>query len=373
MTVNPSERAGLRSTLRRAGRRIRLARGISGAVLAALAVHVVLIPWLLLKSVWPIDGTEYGLAVIAATALGAMAGFLVPVPNRLAARTLDRNLGLDERLAAALEFETSTHLPLAGPLLSDAAAHAGRLSVPTGVPLAPSSRPAHAALAVLAVSTLLVWLPPVPLVSPASVQAAPEAQPVVGASPVELGVTMTPITPLRRPPRQPVQETPAVEFRDSPVEIDPETLEHALRLSDQRRPFHDLDERLPSLRVGGVPGDILSLPADTLSRPDTELSARRYSRAEAAAALGELESLWGGARQRDTTRPPPLEVVRERPEEGGPASQPDGAEPVQREPSADDPPETMPLFPDEERLTPQSDRFASLPESTDTATSDVPP
>jgi hypothetical protein len=68
-----------------------------------------------------------------------------------------------------------------------------------------------------------------------------------------------------------------------------------------------------------------------------------------------------------------LEVVRERPEEGGPASQPDGAEPVQREPSADDPPETMPLFPDEERLTPQSDRFASLPESTDTATSDVPP
>ncbi len=373
MTVNPSERAGLRSTLRRAGRRIRLARGISGAVLAALAVHVVLIPWLLLKAVWPIDGTEYGLAVIAATALGAMAGFLVPVPIRLAARTLDRNLGLDERLAAALEFETSTHLPLAGPLLSDAAAHAGRLSVPTGVPLAPSSRPAHAALAVLAVSTLLVWLPPVPLVSPASVQAAPEAQPVAGTSPVELGVTMAPITPLRRPPRQPVQETPAVEFRDSPVEIDPETLEHALRLSDQRRPFHDLDERLPSLRVGGAPGDILSLPADTLSRPDTELSARRYSRAEAAAALGELESLWGGARQRDTTRPPPLEVVRERPEEGGPASQPDGAEPVQREPSADDPPETMPLFPDEERLTPQSDRFASLPESTDTATSDVPP
>ena len=184
---------------------------------------------------------------------------------------------------------------------------------------------------------------------------------------------MAPITPLRRPPRQPIQETPAVEFRDSPVEIDPETLEHALRLSDQRRPFHDLDERLPSLRVGGAPGDILSLPADTLSRPDTELSARRYSRAEAAAALGELESLWGGARQRDTTRPPPLEVVRERPEEGGPASQPDGAEPVQREPSADDPPETMPLFPDEERLTPQSDRFASLRESTDTATSDVPP
>ncbi len=373
MTANPSERAGLRSTLRRAGRRIRLARGISGAVLAALAVHVVLIPWLLLKSVWPIDGTEYGLAVIAATALGAMAGFLVPVPLQKAARTLDRNLGLDERLTAALEFESSAHLPLAGPLLSDAATHAGRLSVPAGVSLAPSARPTRAALAVLAVSALLVWLPPVPLVSPASVQAAPEAQPVVGATPVELGATMAPITPLQRPPRQPIQETPAVEFRDSPVEIDPETLEHALRLSDQRRPFHDLDERLPSLRVGGVPGDILSLPADTLSRPDTELSARRYSRAEAAAALGELESLWGGARQRDTTRPPPLEVVRERPEEGGPASQPDGAEPVQREPSADDPPETMPLFPDEERLTPQSDRFASLPESTDTATSDVPP
>ena len=373
MTGNVSERAGLRSTLRRAGRRIRLARGIAGAVLGALAVHVVLVPWLVLKSVWPIGGSEYVLAVVAATTFGALVGLLVPVPLRQAARTLDRNLDLDERLTAALEFESSTHLPLAAPLVADAAAHARRLSVATAVPLAPPSRPTRGAVAALAVSALLVWLPPLPLVSPASVHAAPDPRPAVETTPAEFHAATSPIPPLRRPPRAPVREPLAVEFRDSPLETDPESLEQSLRLADDRHPFRDLDDRLPSLRVGGAPGSVLPLPADAVSRPDTELSARRYSRAEADAALGELESLWGGARQRDTTRPPPLEVVRERPEEGGPASQPEGGEPVQREPSADDPPETMPLFPDEERLTPQSDRFASLPESTDAATSDVPP
>ena len=373
MTGNVSERADLRSTLRRAGRRIRLARGIAGAVLGALAVHVVLVPWLVLKSVWPIGGPEYVLAVVAATTFGALVGLLVPVPLRQAARTLDRKLELDERLTAALEFESSTHLPLVAPLVADAAAHARRLSVATAVPLAPPSRPTRGAVAALAVSALLVWLPPLPLVSPASVHAAPDPRPAVETTPAEFHAATSPIPPLRRPPRAPVREPLAVEFRDSPLETDPESLEQSLRLADDRHPFRDLDDRLPSLRVGGAPGSVLPLPADAVSRPDTELSARRYSRAEADAALGELESLWGGARQRDTTRPPPLEVVRERPEEGGPASQPEGGEPVQREPSADDPPETMPLFPDEERLTPQSDRFASLPESTDATTSDVPP
>ena len=373
MTGNAAERASLRSTLRRAGRRIRLARGVAGAVLAALSVHVVLVPWLVLKSVWPIGGSEYVLAVAAAATFGAFVGFLVPVPLRQAARTLDRNLGLDERLTAALEFESCTHLPLAAPLVADAAAHARRLSVPTAVPLAPPSRPTRGAMAALATSALLVWLPPLPLAAPASVHAAPDAGPVAEATPAAFQAATSPIPPLRRPPRPAGREALTVEFRDSPLEVEPETLEQSLRLASERHPFRDLDERLPSLRVGGAPGSVLPLPADAVSRPDTELSARRYSRAEAAAALGELETLWGGARQRDTTRPPPLEVVRERPEEGGPASQPEGGEPVQREPSESKPPEAIPLFPDEERLQPPSDRFASLPESTDATTSDVPP
>ncbi len=373
MTAARPDRTGVRSTLRRAGRRIRLARGLSGAVLAGLSAHLVLVPWLVLKSVWPITGPDYVLAVGAAGAFGGLVGLLVPVPLRQAARTLDRNLGLDERLTAALEFAPRPDLPLVAPLLADADACAGRLSVRAGVPLAPPVRPVRAALAVLALSALLVWLPPVPLVPPAAVHAAPDAQPAAETQPAERRAALARGDPVRPPLRRPGAETPAVEFRDTPVETDPETLERSLRLASERHPYLDLGDRLPGLRVGGEPGSSLPVPAAAASRPGTELSARRYSRAEAAEALGELESLWGGARQRDLTRPPPLDVVQEHPEVGGPANQPEDGEPVHHDRSQGEPPEAMPLFPDEERLPPTSDRFASLPEATDTPTGDLPP
>ncbi len=373
MTVTVADRSRLRSTLRRATHRIRVARGVSGAVLAALSAHAVLVPWLVLKSVWPIGGAEYALVVGAVSALGALVGLLVPVPLRQAARTLDRNLGLDERLTAALEFESRIDLPLVAPLVADAAACASRLSVGAGVPLAPPARRTRATVAVLAISLLLVWLPAVPLVSSPSVQAAPEPHPTDETAPAELQATMARTDQVRhlRPP--PAGETPADESRDAPVVTGPETPAHTLRTTNERQPLLDLDDRLPSLQIGGEPGIGLPIPAEAVSPPGTELSARRYSRAEAAEALGELEVLWGGARQRDTTRPPPLETVRERPDQGGPANQPEGGEQFYPEPSDGEQPERMPLFPDDEHLPPPSDRFASLPESTDTSTQDLPP
>ena len=373
MALNDSDRRDLRAALRRAGLRIRIARGISGAVVGGLSVHAALVPWLVLKSVWPIGWTEYALAVGATVALGAALSGLRAVPARHAARALDRNLGLSERLTTALEFETRPYLRLVYPLLADAAAHARKLSVAAAIPLAPPAASTYAATAAVAISLLLVWLPPIPLVTPVSAGAAPDAGSEVAAETVASRERASTFDIPHRQAVQPATPAHAIEFKDSPIEIDPEALERLLRAGDDRHGLLDLADRLPSLRIGSEPGSTLAALAGAASPPAADLSARRYSRAEAAKALGELESLWGSARQRDSAKPPPLQPVRDEPEEGGPAGQPEGGEPVNREASENEPPEEMPLNPDEERLTPPSDRFASLPESTDAAASDLPP
>lgn len=130
------EALSLRYVVRSVARQVRLRRaeyyGLRGACFGALAA---LAPLLLKEAIGPL-GPTLALALIGlGIGAGALIGLCLPLPPYEAARLTDRTLGLQDRLATALEWGSRpARTPLVELLLADTAAQIKRLGEHRAVP-----------------------------------------------------------------------------------------------------------------------------------------------------------------------------------------------------------------------------------------------
>lgn len=363
--------------LRSAATRLRLERAFVFAVRFGLWSHVALLPWLALKpfgiamhpgALQPSVRT-YAIALIAVMVAGALVGLLRPLPLVRVARELDRRLQLEERLQSVLEFAHEHHRGAVRALIEDAVRLIDGMQLREAIPLRPPPDARRAGVAV-ALGALVLLLPDLQLgglVGPVA------STGIVGDA--RAGVLSSldkpedePEIPAQLPPPREVKD---IEFKDSPLESRSAELMRFEPAEDEQFAMLDPAVGLPRLQPDN---DSASQGArgGARSRQALDFQPRRASQQEAAERLGELETLWGTP-ARPHEQPPALPAEkREQPEESGPAEEA-GEEVPDHPVSEEETVEVNELHPDEERMPPQSDRFASLPEGMDAATNDLPP
>jgi len=299
---------GLR--LRQTAVRVRWRRALRQAVRAALLVHVVLGPWLLLRGLLPLSASGYAAWLLGAASVGALAGWVAPLRLSVAARLLDQRLGLKDRISSALEVTGSKRRPMADALLCDAAQAAEGVSVASAFPLSLPPQTGHLAMAV-SVCTVLLLLPPPPLApffgrsAGRSAQERPSRQP--GPAPASSGhrddggAAPEP-SAQDAAHREALQESRRsgsnAPFRDSAIDAGEPDFASFLQAGDDKLRLLALTASLPDLsgddphdaregRASGAGGTLNAEPRGRLST----LSARELER-----ALKDLEQVSSGAR-----------------------------------------------------------------------------
>ncbi|MGI9303220.1 MAG: hypothetical protein ACR2RB_11000 [Gammaproteobacteria bacterium] len=240
----------LLAQLKEAARRIRLLRAIAGAARAALFVHIVLLPLLVLKEVSQFPAEWYLIVLLLSAMTGALIGLMAKLSLLTVARRLDARLGLKERLQSAHEFRVCPERPLVGALIQDAAARAEQINAAKAFPLALPHDARYLPL-VLGFGVILLWLPALPIPGLSAIDTGdgqlPETARAESAGKTDRSGGNAEETPQPESQRGQHQtlEDHRVAFKDTPFAAQPPDFVSFLNSSDDRLSMLDPSQSPP--------------------------------------------------------------------------------------------------------------------------------
>ena len=100
--------------------RLRLQRGLDITVPILCLAHLLIVPWWFFREIWPFTLDIYLLFLVVISSVLGLTGIIIPITHLEAARYLDRNGNLDQRIEAAVEFINERKRPIVAALIRNA-------------------------------------------------------------------------------------------------------------------------------------------------------------------------------------------------------------------------------------------------------------
>ena len=355
--------------------RLRLQRGLDITVPTLCFAHLLIVPWWFYKEIWPFTLDLYLLLlVIISSALGLI-GIAIPITRLEAARCLDRNGNLDQRIEAAVEFINEKKRPIVAALIRDAAERLSASAVDKLVPIRVPKTLFVLGAAILATLGLWWWpqttallLPPAPNTVTTNLSSSPAEAPLA-----KKRIYDTELPPPSNENNAELHFSEELALHRTTEHTNSTDFAELLKTADTRLLRLEGALVLPTLQIQSN----RSAKRATLSpssRTKNELALRSSMAAEITERLEELETLWGSGTPREGESTETEDQFDGVPSQGTPAEQPQGNQASQENPSdSAGSADIDNSEPQEESNAPQSDRYSSAPETTNSRSTDLPP
>ena len=301
-------------------------------------------------------------------------GIIIPITHLEAARCLDRNGNLDQRIEAAVEFINTKKRPIVAALIRDASDQLSTRAINKLIPIRAPKTLLILGVAILATFGLWQWSPTTGLLSPVPNTVTTNSPPP--STEVPLAKKQTYATELPLPSEENnAEHHPAKELALHRTAEHTNSTDFAdlLKTADTRLQHLEGALALPALQTQSSRSAKRAILSPS-SRPKSDLALRLSTAEEITERLEELETLWGSGTPREGESTETEDRFDGVPNQGTPAKQPQGNQASQENPSdSEGSANSDNSDPHEESNAPQSDRFSSAPETTNSLSTELPP